>query len=128
MPEPGAGYRYTHADINALMLFPWPSAQLPLHITSGQLGVMRDLTWRQYLAVCGEFWERTYNYPLHTLEVGARTMDPASQSYAAQVWGLAVRALVERGYLNPYTGQLTPPVPFAPPPARFREPPEGWGS
>lgn len=127
MPAPGANYHYGHADINALMLYPWPAA-LPITVTAGQIGRHENLPWRQYLAVVGEFWERTYNYPIHAIRIEVAVMDPAKLSYAGQLWGLAVRAMVERGYLNPATGALNPPVPFAAPPARFRTPPPGWGS
>lgn len=128
MPAPGSAYRYTHQDINALMLFPWPTA-LPISIVSGQVGLYTCLTWRQYLAVLGEFWEKTYRYPRHEIRIEPLAqMRASNQTTMGQVFGLCVQALVERGYLNPRTGELKPPIPFAPPPPEFREPPPGWGS
>lgn len=118
MALPGAGYHYTHQDINGLMLFPWPSS-LPITVNSGQIGHFEGLSWRQYLAVIGEHWEKYGRYPHHALHISAERMTITDMAVVGQVWGLAVRALVERGYLNPATGALRPPVPFTPAPPEY---------
>jgi len=117
-PAPGSRYTYRHADLNALMLYPWPTT-LPINITGGVVGIHKGLTWRQYLGVLGEYWETTRRYPRHSVQIDHSRLTVREQVYMGQLWGLAVRAMVERGYLNPYTGALTPPVPFAVPPPEF---------
>lgn len=114
-------YRGTHSDINALMLFPWPDGAR-VDISGGQLGRHTGLTWRQYLALIGEHWEKTYRYPRFDMVINPRRMTVAEQTYWGQLFGLAVRAMLERGYLR-LDGTLNPPIPFAPPPPEYRERP-----
>lgn len=112
-------YRGTHADINALMLFPWPDGAR-INISGGQLGTQTGLTWRQYLAAIGEYWEATYRYPRFDMHIDPRRMTVNEVSYWGQIFGLATRAMIERGYLR-LDGSLNPPMPFVPPPSEYRE-------
>lgn len=112
-------YRGTHTDINMLMLFPWP-AGATFDISGGQLGRHTGLTWRQYLALLGEYWEQTYRYPRYNMQIDTTRMTVVETTYWGQVFGLAVRAMLERGYLK-FDGSLHPPMPFIPPPPEYRE-------
>ena len=112
-------YQGTHTDINMLMLFPWPNGAR-INLSGGQLGTHTGLTWRQYLALIGEYWEQTYRYPRFNMQIDPRRMTVAEQTYWGQLFGLAVRAMLERGYLH-FDGSLHPPMPFAPPPPEYRD-------
>ena len=107
-------YHGTHADLNILMLFPWPP-KLRIMVHGGQLGRQDNLTWRQYLAAVGEYWEANGKYPRTQVEIDNTQMTAADTVYMGQLFGLATRALLERGYVG-FDGQLHPPVPFSPPP------------
>lgn len=104
-----------------LMLFPWPD-NLRINVSDGQLGVVKGMTWRQYLALVGEFWEKTYRYPRHHITIDNSQITRVEQTYNGQLFGLAVRAMLERGYLD-MQGNIHPPVPFAPPPDEYRSKP-----
>lgn len=117
------GYHGTHQDINMLMLFPWPE-NLRLTVHGGQLGRHNNITWRQYLALVGEYWEQTYRYSRCNVEIDTTRITVREQTYWGQLWGLAVRAMLERGYLD-FQGGLHPPVPFEEPPPEYRERPDG---
>lgn len=107
-------YMGTHQDLNILMLFPWPP-KLLINVHGGQLGRRDGLTWRQFLAAVGEFWEQYGRYPRTQLEIDNTQLTPADSVYMGQLFGLATRALLERGYVD-FSGTLRPPVPFSPPP------------
>lgn len=111
-------YRGTHQDINMLMLYPWPK-EMRICVEGGQLGRVEDLSWQQYMAMIGEHWEKTYRYPRHRIVMSFDRVTVREQVRWGQLWGLCVRALLERGYLD-FQGKLHPPVPFADPPPEFR--------
>lgn len=112
-------YQGTHHDINMLMLFPWPDGAR-FDVWGGQLGRHQGLTWRQYMALLGEYWEKHYRYPRHNMVVDRSQIRVAEVTYWGQIFGLCVRALLERGYLQ-FDGRITPPIPFAPPPDEYRD-------
>ena len=112
-------YQGTHQDVNMLMLFPWPE-NLRINVHSGQLGRAHGLTWRQYLALVGEHWEAHGRYPHHKVETDSTKVSVPELSMWGQLWGLAVRAMLERGYLD-MEGNVYPPVPFTPPPPEYPE-------
>ena len=107
-------YSGTHQDINLLMLYPWPNG-LRLSVHAGQIGRLEDLTWQQYLALVGEHWEMHGRYPRHQVSIHSTYVSVAELTAWGQLWGLAVRALLERGYMD-MSGNLYPPIPFSPPP------------
>ena len=111
-------YSGTHQDINMLMLYPWPE-DLRFSVSDGQLGRVEDITFRQYLALVGEHWEHHFRYPRHKLSINFDRVTVQQQVRWGQLWGLAVRAMLERGYLD-FSGGVHPPVPFADPPPEYR--------
>jgi len=102
-----------------LMLFPWPDG-LRMDVSGGQLGIRQDLTWAQYMALVGEYWEKTGRYPHHDVTTSHEHVTGVEMTWWGQLFGLAVRAMLEQGYLD-LDGNLTPPVPFEPPPPEYPE-------
>lgn len=110
-------YMGTHQDINMLMLYPWPQG-LAISVHGGQLGRREGLDWREYLALVGEHWEKYGRYPRHEVAIDSTRVAVAELTAWGQVWGLSVRALLERGYMD-MQGNLYPPIPFNPPPTEY---------
>jgi len=103
-------YMAGNANIQALKLFPWPKTLL-IDVTKGQMGQLSGLTWVGYLDALGAYSDAHAKYPRHLVQINTTGVSKEDLLSWGMSWGLAVQAMVERGYLDPQTGEITPPPP-----------------